>query len=87
MARLTYAQAGGVFNVDQTLIVFVQMLLDKGRANGVVLLDSNENPIVIDDLEKFRDEIFDRYFSATLEYQQEYQKLKSSRTVEKLLDL
>jgi hypothetical protein len=63
------------------------MLLDKGRTNGIVLLDSNENPIIIDDLEKFRDEIFDRYFSATLEYHQAYQKLKSSRTVEKLVDL
>ena len=87
MARLTYAQSGGVFNVNQILIVFVQMLLDKGRTNGIVLLDSNENPIIIDDLEKFRDEIFDRYFSATLEYHQAYQKLKSSRTVEKLVDL
>jgi hypothetical protein len=87
LSRLTYAQSGGVFTVNQGLIVFVQMLLDQGRSSGVVILDSNENPIVIDNLEKFRDEIFDRYFSATLEYQQAYQKLKSSRTVEKLVDL
>jgi hypothetical protein len=38
-------------------------------------------------LNAFKDEILDRYFSATYEYLEEYQKIKSSRTVEKLLDL
>jgi hypothetical protein len=36
---------------------------------------------------KFRDEIFDRYFSASFEYMSEYEKIKKSRTVEKLVDL
>jgi hypothetical protein len=51
-----------------------------------VILDSNENPILIDDLEKFRDEIFSRYFEATYEYAESYQTLKKSRSVEKLLE-
>jgi hypothetical protein len=51
-----------------------------------VILDSNENPILIDDLEKFRDEIFSRYFEATYEYAESYQALKKSRSVEKLLE-
>jgi hypothetical protein len=69
------------------LINFVQLLIDQGRNAGVVLLDQNENPILIEDLEKFKDEIFDRYFSVTLEYYEKYQKIKSSRSVEKLLDV
>ena len=86
-AKLTYGYNGGVFLVDRSLIVFVQMLLDQGRTSGVPLIDSNENPILIDDLEKFREEILDRYFTSTLEYYEQYQELKKSRSVEKLLDL
>ncbi len=85
--KLTYAKNSGIFKIDRTLITFVQMLIDQGRDSGVVLLDANENPILIDDLNEFKDEIFDRYFSATLEYHEKFQKIKSSRSVEKLLDV
>jgi hypothetical protein len=85
-ARLTYGHNGGIFKIDRPLIAFVQMLIDQGRTSGVPVLDLNENPILIDDLEKFRDEIFDRYFSSTLEYYEEYESLKKKRSVEKLID-
>ena len=86
-AKLTYGCNGGIFNIDRTLLTFVQMLCDQERTAGVVILDKNENPVLIDDLINFRDEIFDRYFTSTYEYNEEYQKIKSSRTTEKLLDL
>lgn len=86
-AKLTYAAAGGIFKIDQTLMVFVQMLLDRGRISGVPLIDVNSTPVLIDNLEDFRDEIVDRYFSTTLEYYHEHQKIKQQRSVEKLLDL
>ena len=86
-ARLTYGCNGGLFKIDQSLITFVQMLIDQGRIENVPIIDVNENPILIVNLNEFRDEILDRYFSATYEYLEEYQKIKSSRTVEKLLDL
>jgi hypothetical protein len=63
------------------------MLVDQGRIEGIPLIDSNENPILIDNLEDFRDEILDRYYTTTLEYYEQYQALKKSRSVEKLLDL
>lgn len=86
-AKLTYGCNGGIFKIDRSLITFVQLLIDQGRLSGVPLIDSNENPILIDNLETFRDEILDRYFTATLEYYEQYQDLKKSRSVEKLLDL
>jgi hypothetical protein len=86
-ARLTYGHNGGVFKIDRSLISFVQMLVDQERIENVPLIDSNNNPIMIPDLNKFREEIFDRYFSATLEYLNEYEKIKKSRSVEKLVDL
>lgn len=86
-AKLTYGYNGGVFKIDRSLLSFVQMLVDQGRVEGVPLIDVNDNPILVDDLIKFRDEIFDRYFVSALEYYNEYEKLKKSRSVEKLLDL
>lgn len=86
-AQLTYGYGGGIFYVDKSLIAFVQMCIDQGRIENVPLIDINENPVLITDLVKFRDEIFDRYFSASFEYMKEYDKIKKSRTVEKLLDL
>ena len=86
-AKLTYGHAGGIFKINQSLISFVQMLIDQNRISSVPLIDSNDNPVLIEDLIAFRDEILDRYFSSSLEYYEEYQKLKKSRSVEKILDL
>lgn len=86
-AKLTYGFNGGIFKVDRTLLTFVQTLIDGGRTSGVVLLDVNDNPILVENLEDFKDEIFDRYFTATLEYHEEYQKLKKSRSVQSLLEV
>lgn len=86
-AKLTYGYAGGIFKIDRELINFVQMLLDKQRTEGVVLLDQNGNPVLVDDLEKFQNEIMSRYFEVTNEYFEQYQVLKKSRSVEKLIDL
>lgn len=86
-AKLTYGYNGGIFYIDRELICFVQMLIDKQRTTSVVLLDTNNNPIIVDDLTKFQDEIMDRYFTATNEYFEDFQRIKKSRSVEKLLDL
>jgi hypothetical protein len=84
-AKLTYGFNGGLFRIDRTLLTFVDMLCVKDRISGVVLLDTNENPVLVDDLEEFRDEIFRRYFEVTNEYFEQYQKIKKSRSVEKLI--
>jgi hypothetical protein len=86
-AKLTYGSSGGIFKIDRSLIVFVQMMIDQGRTENVPLIDANNNPILISNLIKFKDEIFDRYFSATLEYLKDYEQIKKSRSVEKLVDL
>jgi hypothetical protein len=86
-SKLTYGCNGGIFKIDRSLLVFVQMLIDQGRTENVPMIDQNENPVLIPDLNGFRDEILDRYFTSTYEYYNEYQKIKASRTVEKLLSL
>lgn len=86
-AKLTYGYNGGIFKIDKSLLSFVQMLVDQGRTSGIPLIDVNDNPILIDDLIKFRDDIFDRYFVSAFDYYNDYEKLKKSRSIEKLLDL
>lgn len=85
--KLTYGHAGGIFKIDRGLISFVQMLIDQQRTENIPLLDLNNNPILITDLVAFREEILDRYFSATLECYNEFEKIKKSRSVEKLISL
>ena len=85
-SKLIYGFAGGIFRIDQNLLTFVQMMIDQDRKTGVPIIDSNGNPILIADLLKFQGEIFDRYFEATLDYFHEFNKIKKSRTVEKLVD-
>lgn len=86
-AKLTLAYNGGIFKSERSLIVFVQMLIDQGRADNIVLLDINDNPILVENLDDFKNLLLDRYFEVTLEYYQEYQKIKRSRSVETLVDL
>lgn len=84
-SKLTFGSNGGIFKIDRSLLSFIHMLIQKGRIENVPILDINENPILIPNLENFFDEILDRYFSVTLEYYQEYQEIKKSRSVEKLV--
>lgn len=86
-AKLTFGYGGGIFKIDRGLLNFVQMLCDQGRTEGIVLLDVNDNPVLVENLLEFKDEVFDRYFTATNEFFEEYQSLKKSRSVEKLLEL
>lgn len=77
---------GGCFRVDKELINFVKCLLDLDRADSV-LIDANNLPVQIDSLKTFLDEILNVYFSAINSYHTKYQKLRSSRSVEKLLSV
>lgn len=86
-AKLTYGFNGGLFKIDRLLLTFVHILQEMGRDNNVVILDANETPILIEDLDKFKTEIYDRYFTSINEYFEEHQNLKKSRSVERLLDV
>lgn len=85
-AKLTFGHNGGLFKIDRALLTFVHMLCENERTHHVIILDNNDNPIMIENLNSFKDEIYDRYFSSVNEYYNEFQNLKQSRSVERLLD-
>ncbi len=86
-AKLTYGHNGGIFKIDRSLITFVQLLIDSGRIEEVPLLDSNDVPVLVKNMNEFKEEILDRYFTAVYDYYEQHEALKKSRSVEKLLDL
>lgn len=83
---LNYSINGGTFVISQELICFVELLIKKNYTSSV-LLDVYKNPIQIEDLEEFLDEILSRYFEAVNEYHADYTKLKQSRKVHKIIDI
>lgn len=83
---LSHSTNGGTFRVSQELIAFVNMAVVSGKTS-LILLDKNDIPIQIDDTEKFLEDINSLYFEVINEYYNDYQKLRSSRKIEKVLEI
>lgn len=82
-----FYQSGGSFTVTKELITFVKTLVDTGNDTDVVLIDDNNVPILINNLNDFLSAILDVYFTASNGYITEFQKIKSARSVEKIIGL
>ena len=83
---LSYSTNGGTFRVSQDLIGFMSFVVSSGKTE-TILLDKNDIPIKIEDTEKFLEDISSLYFESVNEYYNDYQKLRSSRKIEKVLEI
>ena len=83
---LMYFDSGSQFLVTQNLITFVKFLIESGYNTDVVLIDENDIPVKVKDLEVFYQNILDVYFRSANFYINEYEKLKNSRSVEKIIN-
>lgn len=81
-ASCVFYQNGGTFTVTKELINFTKVMIDTGNDEDVVLIDDNDIPVEIDNLNSFLEQITSIYFTAANEYYTEYQKIKKNRTVE-----
>ena len=81
--HLTYAANGGIFKITQEFISFI-FALSQSKESGVIL-DSNENPVKIDNLEDFYEEILSIYQEGMNEYLIEFEKFKKLRTTAKVV--
>jgi len=82
---LAFAENGGTFHITESLISFVGTLIQRNQEEAI-LIDINNNPILIENLESFIDKIIDRYYQATNEYLLEYKKIRSARSVSPALE-
>jgi len=83
---LSYSSYGGTFKVSQELIGFMSTIVSAGKTE-VILLDKNDIPVKIEDTNKFLEDISSLYFEVINEYYNDYQKLRSSRKIEKVLEI
>lgn len=80
-----YYHAGGTFTISKSLITFVKTLVDLGNIENIILIDENELPVRVENLEQFLSNIIDQYFIASNSYYNDYQLLKKNRSVEALI--
>jgi hypothetical protein len=83
---LIFAKNGGNFTINRELICFLDYLT-KTEMKEATLLDDNNNPIHIDNIQVFLKEITTRYFEVTNDYLKEYQTIRKSRNVKTILDI
>ena len=74
---------GSQFTITQEIIGFCQAL---AHNTSIILIDDNGIPVKIDNLLSFTADIIEIYTNASNEYLDEYNELKKSRSVEKLIN-
>jgi len=83
---LLYFVQGGQFTVTKELITFVTLLVEKGNIENIILVDDNDTPIQIDNLEMFLEEILSKYFETSNKYHQKYTELAKNRDIGSLVN-
>lgn len=83
---LTISKNGGIFKIDQQLICFLDYISRIG-VKTATLLDNNNSPINVDDIESFLKEITVLYFEITNDYFIECQQIKKARSVKSVLQI
>ena len=77
---------GGKFAVTRDLINFCNTLLQNHQTSAI-LIDDNDSPIEVEDLQKFLEEVLDIYFKASYEYLDKFNEIKKNRSIKGLLDI
>ena len=81
--KLIFAYEGGLFTADPDTILFAKM---HDTQRDLILIDNNDNPVKINEIDKFIAKAESSYYEAMNEYHLLYQDLKKQRTVKKLID-
>jgi hypothetical protein len=85
--KLFYFYNGGTFKVTRETVSFVQSLVTMGYIENVVIVDDNNLPINIDNLQIFLENLLDLYTQAANTYFTKYEAVKKSRNITSILDL
>ena len=83
--ELIHFYDGSQFTVTRELITFVSAMVSVNQ-DEVVITDDNNIPCMVENLEDFYNEVINKYTTASNDYYSSYLKLKTSRSVEKLVN-
>jgi len=82
---LNNTNIGYLFNITKEFITFINLLLQKGQTKSVTIIDDNDNPVQIDDFQKFVDDVMDLYSKNVNDYYAQMQSIKK-REIKDVLD-
>ena len=85
--QLVHYINGATFKVEPDLISFIKTLIDLGHTTNVVLIDGNNFPVLVDDLQEFLDDITNLYIEATKEYADKYNEIRIKRKISDIVEL
>ncbi len=85
--KLVFYKNGGTFKVNLELINFIKVTLDLGHVENVPFIDSNNFPIVIDNVQDFFDSIVSTYYESLNEFTIKFNEIKSKRQVKDIVEL
>lgn len=83
--ELIHFYNGSQFTITRELITFVNAMVVANQ-DEIVITDDNNIPCLVKNISTFYSEIIDKYTSASNDYYTAYLKLKSNRSVEKLVN-
>lgn len=83
---ITFAHNGGTFKATPDFLTFVEMLSRQLSVNAVIM-DVNNNPIEITDIEQFKNLAIFRYHEATNAYYTKFSALKRARSVQAVTEI
>ena len=85
--RLVYYTNGATFKIGPELISFVKTLLDLGHTSDIAIVDANNLPVLVADLQSFFDDIFSIYYEAVYEYAAKFGEISSKRKIKDMVNL
>lgn len=84
--RLTCHLNGGIFKAEPGLISFIGDLITSGYEQAPIL-DVNNNPILIENLQEFKDMLLSCYVETVQDYWNDWQKIRNERDLKKISDV
>lgn len=85
--NLIFYTNGSAFKASPVLIAFVKSIIDAGFTEDVVIIDTNNVPVKINDVLAFYKAVVTQYQRVTLEYFTTYSEIRSKRKIEDLVKL
>jgi hypothetical protein len=79
--KLIYYINGATFKINPELINFTKTVLDLGYTHDMAFVDSNNLPVIVEDVDAFFKSITEQYFQALNEYAVSYAHIKSKRKI------
>jgi hypothetical protein len=85
--NLIYYINGATFKISYELISFVKVLIEVGNTKDVILIDNNNFPILIEDLEEFLNSLVAQYLETVTTYADKFNEIKIKRKIADIVDL